>query len=120
MKKNIVADDEDQGPPLTKKELAYLKKQIAEIKDPTRYIVGHPFFSGKRGLRGFYYIIESNMFGMEPTQASPIKALAIARAIQSSLNDKGARKHLNPFMVYKCRITKDKKLKEFKVLKGLG
>ena len=105
-------------PPLRKSEIREIRRRIKEMKDPTRYIVGDPMFSKGKRVRGFFYIIEDNMFGMEPTQGTPIKSLKIALAIRDSLNQEDHRKRSKDMKVYKCKITKSKKLKDFTEYKG--
>ncbi len=109
--------DPNDYPPLRKSEIIELKRRIKEVNDPTRYIVGDPMFSKGKRLRGFFYIIEDNMFGMEPTQGTPIKSLKIALAIRNSLNKEDHRRKSKDMKVYKCKITKTKKLKDFKEVK---
>ena len=105
--------------PLNKSQIREIRRRIKEMNDPTRYVVGDPMFSQKKKrLRGFFYVIEDDVFGMEPTQGTPIKSIAVALAIRDSLNKVEHRKETKSMKVYKCRITKTKKLMDFTEYKG--
>jgi hypothetical protein len=105
--------------PLNKSQIREIRRRIKEMNDSTRYVVGDPIFSlKKKRLRGFFYVVEDDVFGMEPTQGTPIKSIAVALAIRDSLNKVEHRKKTKSMKVYKCRITKSKKLKDFMEYKG--
>jgi hypothetical protein len=80
--KQPTSDVESDFPPLSARELAELKRQMADIRDPTRYVIVSPF------SRRFclYYLPESGNYIMNEIPAEALfKRKAEAEAVANVL-----------------------------------
>ena len=94
------ASADDDFPPLTKAQLAELKRRVAEHDDPTRYLVVSAF--SKRFA--LYYEVEINGYTHNrPEDATAFKSLDVAQAVLKALS-KG-RRH-SGLQIIRARKTK--------------
>ena len=75
--------------PLTKTQRRELKRRIKEIDDPRRWAVCSKMPGLKK--RGFYYLVDSHGYTMEPLRATLFKKREIAVAVGDALD--GLRKN---------------------------
>ena len=95
--------EDDDFPPLTKAQIAELKRRVAEMDDPTRYLVVSAF-SNRFAL---YYDVESNCYTHNrPEGATAFKSLDVAKAVLKALSE-GRRRHRNSgLQIIRARKTK--------------
>ncbi len=95
--------DESDIPPLSAKEIAALKRQVDDIRDPTRYVIVSPF------SRRFclYYCPEDGNYMMNEIPVGAMfkrkaEALAVAKVLERRRR-KGSRKSLLVIAVKKTK-----------------
>lgn len=95
-----VPDDDD--PPISKKEIALLKKRCADLDDPTRYVIVSPF------SRNFclYYVPSDDVFAMnELREGSLFKRRSHAEALAKLLDRHRRKKLVRSLQVLAVRKT---------------
>ena len=94
---------EDDFPPPTKAEIAELDRIVAEIDDPTRYMVVSAFT--KRHV--LYYNVESDSFAMNrPDDGTVFKNLPIANAVLAALSAGRRKGKDDSLQIIRARKTK--------------
>lgn len=95
----------DDGPPLTKTQIAELRRRVNEFKDPTRYVLVSAFsrtfnlfYSPDDGVYTMSEIFPSALFKYRKD------ALAVARALESRAQRRHRR--TNPLQVIAVKKTK--------------
>lgn len=94
---------EDDFPSPTKAEIAELDRIVADIDDPTRYLVVSAFT--KRHV--LYYSVEDNSFAMNrPEDGTAFKNLAIAGAVLAALSADRPKVKDDSLEIIRARKTK--------------
>jgi len=95
---------DDDFPPLSRSQLAELRRRDREMRDPVRYIVVSELIPRKHY---FYYIVEDNCYGMDLDQATLFKKREMAEAVRKEL-DRGKSKK-NRHMVVKITTKNERR-----------
>ncbi len=93
---------QDEFPPLTKRQLAELERRVADVKDPTRYVIVSSFLPNF----SLFYCPSDGMFVMNEIPDGALfkrkaEALAVVRAL-----DHGQRKQSRGLQVIQVKKTK--------------
>ena len=90
-------------PPLTKAQVAELDRRVAEMNDPTRYLVVSAF--SKRFV--LYYNVEDNCYAHNrPEGGTAFKSLDVARAVLAALSVGRRKGKDRTLQIVKARKTK--------------
>jgi hypothetical protein len=94
---------DDEFPPLTKAQIAELDRRVAELNDPTRYLVVSSFM--KRLV--LYYDVESNGFAHNrPEGGTAFKSFDIAQAVLTALSVGRRKRKDDSLQIIRARKTK--------------
>ena len=104
IKTGVTADPtEDDFPPPTKAQIAELKRRIAEMDDPTRYLIVSAF--SRRHV--LYYDAGTDCYVMNrPEDGTVFKYHAVAKAALAALQARRRRGHDDSLQIVMARKTK--------------